>query len=153
MALITFVIVLFRYGFNMGAIAVQESVLYLHAIAFMLGIPYALKHGAHVRVDVFAERLGERGRIWVEVMGHCLFLFPVCLTIMILSTPYVLASWSVFEGSSEVGGLPAIFLLKTLIPLTAALLMLQGVAGLFALIPRLLRSDPPSAKTSEQDRS
>jgi TRAP-type mannitol/chloroaromatic compound transport system permease small subunit len=153
MALLTLAIVILRYGFNAGSIIAQESVMYMHALVFMLGIPYALKHGAHVRVDVFAERLGERGRVWVEVMGHCLFLLPVCLTIMILSTPYVLASWRVFEGSSEVGGLPAIFLLKTLIPLTAGLLMLQGTAELFSLIPRLLRPDAYSAKTSEQDRN
>lgn len=145
MALLTLTIVILRYGFNVGSIPAQEAVMYMHALVFMLGIPYALKHGAHVRVDVFAERLGDRGRTWMEVIGHCLFLIPVCLTIMLLSMPYVLASWRVFEGSSEVGGLPAIFLLKTLIPLTAALLMLQGMAELVTLIGRLRQSGPPTS--------
>jgi TRAP-type mannitol/chloroaromatic compound transport system permease small subunit len=145
MALLTLAIVILRYGFNLGSIPVQEAVMYTHALVFMLGIPYALKHGAHVRVDVFAERLGSRGRRWVEILGHSLFLLPVCLTIIIMSTPYVLASWRVLEGSSEVGGLPAIFLLKTLIPLTALLLMLQGFAELITLIRDLSRPEPPSS--------
>jgi TRAP-type mannitol/chloroaromatic compound transport system permease small subunit len=130
MALITFAIVLFRYGFNLGAIAVQESVLYLHAIAFMLGIPYALQTDEHVRVDVLYSRLSASARAWVNLLGHCLFLLPVTATIFWLSLPYVSASWRILEGSPEVGGIPGVFLLKTLIPLTSLLLFLQGMAGI-----------------------
>lgn len=111
--------------------------MYMHAVVFMLGIPYALKHNAHVRVDVFAERFGPHGRARVDVLGHLLFLVPVCVTILLFSLPYVAASWRVFEGSSEVGGIPGLFLLKTLIPLTAALLLLQGLAEVIRLIPQL----------------
>lgn len=137
MALLTLTIVVLRYGFNQGSILAQEAVMYMHGLVFMLGIPYALKHGAHVRVDVFAERFGDRGRAWVDILGHCLFLIPVCLTVLVMSLPYVLASWRVLEGSSEVGGIPAVFLLKTLIPVTAGLLLLQGVAELALLISKL----------------
>ena len=129
MAVITFAIVLFRYGFNLGAIAVQESVLYLHAIAFMLGIPYALKTDQHVRVDVIYGRLSARGKAWVNLLGHCLFLMPVSASLFWLSLPYVGASWRILEGSAEVGGIPGIFLLKTLIPVTSALLFVQGLVG------------------------
>lgn len=144
MAVITFAIVLFRYGFNLGAIAVQESVIYLHAIAFMLGIPYALKTDEHVRVDVIYGRLAPRGRAWVNLLGHCLFLVPVTLTLFWLSLPYVGASWRILEGSPEVGGIPGIFLLKTLIPLTSALLLLQGLAGISGAV-RTLREPEPGA--------
>ena len=111
--------------------------MYMHAVVFMLGIPYALKHDVHVRVDVFAERLGKRGRAWVDVLGHLLFLVPVCVTILVFSLPYVASSWRVLEGSSEVGGIPGVFLLKTLIPLSAALLLLQGLAEVVRLVPEL----------------
>ena len=111
--------------------------MYMHAVVFMLGIPYALKHDSHVRVDVFAERLGKRGRAWVDVLGHLLFLVPVCVTILVFSLPYVASSWRVLEGSSEVGGIPGVFLLKTLIPLSAALLLLQGLAEVVRLVPEL----------------
>ncbi len=141
MALITFAIVLFRYGFNLGAIAVQESVLYLHAIAFMLGIPYALKTDEHVRVDVAYSRLGPNGRARVNLLGHCLFLLPVAGTVFWLSLPYVGASWRIFEGSPEVGGIPGVFLLKTLIPVTSALLFAQGLVGVHRELITL-RSQP-----------
>jgi len=137
MVLITLLIVVLRYLFGQGAIALQELVIYLHGLVFMLGIPYALHHNAHVRVDIFSNRLGPRGRDWVELFGHGLFLVPFCLVVLIYSTPYVAASWRVLEGSSEVGGIPAIFLLKTLIPLMAVTLLLQGLAECAGLIARL----------------
>ena len=134
MALITFAVVLFRYGFNLGAIAVQESVLYLHAIAFMLGIPYALKTDEHVRVDVIYGRLEPSAKARINLIGHCLFLLPVAGPLFWLSLPYVGASWRILEGSPEVGGIPAVFVLKTLIPLTSALLFLQGLAGIMQAV-------------------
>lgn len=140
MAVTTLTVVILRYVFNTGSIIAQESIMYMHAVVFMLGIPYALKHNAHVRVDVFAERLGQRGRAWVDVLGHLLFLLPVCLTIIYFSLPYVAASWRVLERSTEVGGIPALFALKTLIPLTATLLLLQGLAEVVRLISQLKAS-------------
>lgn len=144
MAFITCAIVLFRYGFNLGAIAVQESVLYLHGIAFMLGIPYALKTDAHVRVDIFYGRLPVRSKAKVNLLGHCLFLLPVSATLLWLSLPYAGASWRILEGSQEIGGIPGIFLLKTLIPATSSLLFLQGLAGITQAV-RVIRSatEPP----------
>ena len=53
MVLITFVVVLLRYAFDLGWIAMQESVTYLHATVFMLGAAYTLRHNGHVRVDIF----------------------------------------------------------------------------------------------------
>ena len=102
--------------------------MYLHAISFMLGIAYALKHDEHVRVDIFYSRLSARGQAWVNLSGHLLLLLPVALSFGYLSISYVSASWRILEGSSEVGGIPAIFLLKTLIPLFALTLLAQGLA-------------------------
>lgn len=137
MVLVTLLVVLLRYLFDQGAIVLQESVIYMHGLVFMLGIPYALHHNNHVRVDVFADRLGQRGRNWIELIGHLLFLVPVSITLFLYSLPYVRASWRVFEGSAEVGGIPGIFLLKTLIPVMAVLLLLQGVAEIIRLIHEL----------------
>lgn len=128
MGVITFAIVVLRYGFDLGAIAVQESVLYLHAAAFMLGIPYTLQKDQHVRVDVIYARLSPVGQARVNLLGHCLLLAPMAITLFWLSLPYVAASWQILEGSTEVGGIPALFLLKTLIPVMCLLLLLQGLA-------------------------
>ena len=128
MVVITFTVVVLRYLFNTGSIALQESITYLHATLFMLGAAWTLKQDGHVRVDIFYSKQTRRTRAWIDLTGTLLLLFPVCGFILFSSLDYVAASWSVQEGSQEAGGLDAVFLLKTAIPLMAVLLMLQGCA-------------------------
>ena len=128
MALLTALIVVMRYGFNLNSIFAQEAVIYMHGSLFMLGAAYALKSGAHVRVDIFYRSFSPRGQAWVNSLGSIVFLMPLCLFILISSWDYVAESWAVRETSPEPGGIPAVFLLKTLIPLLALNLFLQGLA-------------------------
>ncbi|HEX7029572.1 MAG TPA: TRAP transporter small permease subunit [Gammaproteobacteria bacterium] len=141
MVLVTFVIVVLRYAFETGSIAMQESVSYFHAAVFMLGAAYALKHDAHVRVDIFYHRFSPRGRALVDAIGTLLFLFPVAALLFVTSLEYVAGSWAVLEASREPGGLPWVYLLKTVIPVTAVLIALQGVAMLLRAIAVLRRGD------------
>jgi TRAP-type mannitol/chloroaromatic compound transport system permease small subunit len=126
--LITFTVVVLRYVFETGSIALQESITYLHAVVFMLCAAYTLKQDAHVRVDIFYQRWSARTRAWVDLLGTLLLLVPVCVFVIISSLDYVAMSWSIHEGSQEAGGLDGVFLLKTAIPLMAGLLLLQGCA-------------------------
>ena len=126
MVLTTAAIVILRYLFNSGSIALQESVSYLHAAVFMLGAAYTLKHDGHVRVDIIYQKLSQRARAWVNLLGTLLLLFPVCLFILYSSMDYVTAAWAIQEGSREAGGLDGVYLLKTAIPVMAVLLLLQG---------------------------
>jgi len=128
MVLITFLVVLLRYLFDTGWIAMQESVTYLHAAVFMLGAAYTLKHGGHVRVDIFYQGFGPRGKAWINLLGTLFLLFPLALFILFVSWDYVAESWKVLEGSREAGGLPGVFLLKTLILVLPLTLLLQGTA-------------------------
>ena len=128
MVVITFTVVVLRYLFHSGSIALQESITYLHATLFMLGAAWTLKQDGHVRVDIFYSKQTRRTRAWIDLTGTLLLLFPVCGFILFSSLDYVAASWSVQEGSQEAGGLDAVFLLKTAIPVMAVLLMLQGCA-------------------------
>ena len=128
MALLTTVVVLLRYGFNTGSIMAQEAVTYMHGCLFMLGAAYALKSGAHVRVDIFYRSFSERGRAWVNSLGGIVFLMPLCAFIGVSSWSYVTESWAILETSPEPGGIPAVFLLKSLLPLMAVNLFLQGLA-------------------------
>lgn len=128
MALMTTVVVVLRYGFNVGSIMAQEAVTYMHACLFMLGAAYALKHEAHVRVDIFYRRFSPRARAWVNSVGGIVFLLPLCVFIGFSSWNYVSESWIVRETSPEPGGIPAVFLLKSVIPLMAFNLFLQGLA-------------------------
>jgi len=128
MATLTALIVFLRYGFNYGSIAAQEAVTYMHACLFMLGAAYTLKVGGHVRVDIFYQNFGPRGQAWVNALGGIIFLLPFCAFILGVSWHYVAASWAIMESSPEPGGIPAVFLLKTLIPLMAVNLFCQGLA-------------------------
>ena len=128
MALLTALIVVLRYGFNIGSILAQESVTYMHGALFLLGAAYALKSGAHVRVDIFYRNYSERTRAWINSLGGIVFLLPLCIFIIISSWDYVGESWGMRESSPEPGGIPAVYLLKTLIPLAAINLALQGIA-------------------------
>ena len=128
MALLTTAVVVLRYGFNIGSIMAQEGVTYMHACLFMLGAAYALKSGAHVRVDIFYRNFSPRTRAWVNSVGGIVFLMPLCAFIFFSSWNYVSESWIVRETSPEPGGIPAVFLLKSVIPLMALNLFLQGLA-------------------------
>ncbi len=128
MALLTAAIVVMRYGFNTGSILAQELVTYMHGSLFMLGAAFALKQGAHVRVDIFYRNFSPRAQAWINSLGGIVFLLPLCIFIGAVSWSYVSESWAIMETSPEPGGIPAVFLLKTLIPLMALNLALQGLA-------------------------
>jgi TRAP-type mannitol/chloroaromatic compound transport system permease small subunit len=130
MALITTVVVVLRYGFSTGAIALQESITYLHGSLFMLGVAYALKRGAHVRVDIFYRRFTPRQQAWVHALGGILFLLPLCAVVLAVSLGYVADAWVIRERSPEPGGIPFLYLLKTLLPLMAVNLALAGIADI-----------------------
>ncbi len=147
MVLVTFLIVVLRYTFSIGWIAMQESVIYLHALVFMLGAAYTLKQNAHVRVDIFYEKMSARTKAWFDLSGVLLLLAPFCLFIIIISWNYVGLSWSLLEGSRDAGGLPAVFLLKTTIPVMAGLLMLQGIAQALRSILVLRGQEFPTSDT------
>lgn len=129
MMVLQFAIVVMRYFLGINSIVVQESVMYMHAAVFMLGAAWTLKHDGHVRVDIFYRRFSERGRAWIDLLGTLLLLIPVALFIAISSFHYVLSSWAIMERSPN-GGIPAVFLLKTLILVMVGLLLLQAVAQL-----------------------
>ncbi len=128
MVITQFSVVILRYLFNIGWIAMQESILYMHALVFMLGAAYTLKHDGHVRVDIFYHKMTVRGKAWVDVLGTLLLLLPVCIFIITYSWEYVANSWALHEGSREAGGLAGLFILKTSIVLLPTLLILQGIS-------------------------
>ena len=127
MVIVTFIIVVLRYVFDIGWIALQESVTYMHAMVFLVGASWTLQQEAHVRVDIFYSRFSPRTKAWVDLGGSLLMLLPVMIFVAWISWTYVLDSWGVFEGSREAGGLPAVFLLKSLILVMAVMLILQAL--------------------------
>ena len=141
LALTGFLVVVMRYVFNSGWIWMQESLTWMHSLVFMLGAAYTLKHDEQVRVDVIYRGLSDRRRAFIDLTGTVLFLLPLCGYIFYESLPYLLSSWSVGERSREASGLPALYLLKAILPLMAALLIFQGLAQILRSLTILRRVD------------
>lgn len=128
MVLLTGFVVVLRYLFDQGWIWMQELVTWMHAAVFMLAAAYTLSHDEHVRVDIFYRKLSARGRTFVDTAGVILLLLPTCGWILYTGIGYVTASWSMTEASRETGGMPGLFVLKTLIVITPVLLALESIA-------------------------
>ncbi|NKB51881.1 MAG: TRAP transporter small permease subunit [Rhizobiaceae bacterium] len=133
---VQFAIVLARYLFAANYLWLQELVIYLHASIFMFAAAWGLACNKHVRIDVIWGRLSTPGKRRIEWFGTGLLLLPMMATIFVTSLPYVQQSWLIAEGSPEVSGLPGLFLLKTLLPVFAILMVLAGLTCLSRLKQR-----------------
>ena len=127
MVLLTFSIVILRYGFNLGWIWLQEILIYFHVTVFTIGAAWTLQQNGHVRVDIFYADMPAKKRALIDLLGTLLFLIPFCIFLLVIAWPYVTGSWKLLEGSREAGGLPLVFLLKSLILVLPALLLGQAV--------------------------
>ena len=130
MVLVQFGTVMLRYLFGISYIFLAEGVLYMHATLFMLGAGYTMLVDGHVRVDIFYARFSQRKKALVNLLGHIAFLLPMCVLIIMMSWRFVFNSWSIMEGPLSVGGIPALYLLKSIIPLFCMLLIIQAVAAI-----------------------
>jgi TRAP-type mannitol/chloroaromatic compound transport system permease small subunit len=141
MALLQFVLVVLRYVFGIASIFWSEGVLYLHASLFMLGAGYTLWAQGHLRVDIFYSRLSARGQAGIDIFGHLALLGPALVILLYWSWPMVRRSWAILEGPISVGGIPASFLLKSLVPAFCVLLLIQAVSALIRDLIRLREAD------------
>ena len=138
MVILQFLIVILRYIFGIGSIFIQESIMYQHAMIFMLGTAYTFLSDKHVRLDIFYRETGKRNKSIINVFGVTFFLIPVCILIWIYAFPYVSQAWRVLEGSRETSGLPFVYLLKTTILIFSVLLGLQAISILLRSLLELL---------------
>jgi TRAP-type mannitol/chloroaromatic compound transport system permease small subunit len=143
--LVQFAVVVMRYVFGAGSIWLTETIIYGHASLFMLAAAWTLREGGHVRVDIFYADASPRARAIVDLVGALLLLLPFVGVLAWFSWPYVARSWAILERSREASGLPLVFLLKTLIPLFALLLGLQGIAQAARAWLTLAGHAPPEA--------
>jgi len=128
-------------GLQLSSNAYLEAQWYLFSLLFLLAGAYALRHDAHVRVDVFFARVSPRARAWINLVGTVLLLLPFCVFMLAVTWPPVRNSWMIREVSSDPGGLPR-YPLKAMILVCFALLFLQGIAELIREIAALRRHAP-----------
>lgn len=131
-------------GMSLSSNMYLELQWYLFAILFLIGAAYALRHDAHVRVDILYTRLGPKGKAWINLAGTVLFLFPFCVLMLWVSWPAVINSWQVLEGSPDPGGLPR-YPIKTVVPIAFFLVMVQGISMTIRAVA-VLRGLVPTAE-------
>ncbi|MDX1295004.1 MAG: TRAP transporter small permease subunit [Sulfurimonadaceae bacterium] len=117
-----------RYLFNAGSVALQELEWHLFDVVILLGIAYTLRENAHVRVDIFYDRFSEKRKAIINLIGTILFILPFSALIIYVGFEFVLLSFEQMERSSDPGGLPYRFIVKSLMPLAFVLLALQGIS-------------------------
>jgi TRAP-type mannitol/chloroaromatic compound transport system permease small subunit len=148
MLLVTCYVVVTRYVLNTGSVAVQDLVTYCNALIFTLGAGYALKHDAHVRVDIFYNSSSPRTKALINLLGSLFMLLPVMVFLLWACWNYVASAWAIREGSPDTGGLPYVYLLKTLILVMGGVLILQGVAEALRSLLQLLDGRGPATTAS-----
>ena len=126
--LLQFALVLARYLFGLGSIWLTETGIYANGALFLLASAWTLAAGGHVRVDIFYAHAAPRRRALIDLIGSLLLLVPFAVTVLLLSAPFAARSWAILERSQESSGLPLVFLLKTLIPVFAVMMALQGIS-------------------------
>lgn len=131
LALLQFGIIAGRMLTPLDYLWMQEAVVYLHAATVVLAIAWTFRRDRHVRVDVVSERLTPALQKWLTVV-FCILAACASLWLLYLCVPYAASSWAIGEGSREVGGLPGIFIIKSLLPLLALLLTIAIVLRLRA---------------------
>ena len=134
MIFLSSMIVILRYVFEIGVVAMQELLIYSHGMLFLFYAALALKDDAHVRVDIFYRELSDKKRRMINIFGNLFFLQPFAWIILLFSFEYVYFSWSINEISPEPGGLPFVYIFKSSLIIFPVLLILQSISELTKLI-------------------
>ncbi len=105
----------------------------LYGFYFIMLGGYALRHKAHVRVDLLIEKFSPRVKRWVEIAGYVIFFFPFTWVFMTKSYEFAMRSWNQLEVTYSSVQLP-VYPLKMAMFVAALLLFLQGIAEFLKLI-------------------
>jgi len=137
-------------GLTLNLTPATEVQWYLFSVIFLLGSAYALRHDAHVRVDVLYERLRPRTRAWIDLIGTIVFLIPFSVLMLWVSFPAVRTSWQIRETSPDPGGLPR-YPIKALILVSFGLLLLQAMSQLVKRVDAIRGIDASADEPPEPE--
>jgi len=134
MVLVVFTVVVLRYGFGISFIWMQESYVWLHAFIFMLGAGFTYLSNEHVRIDVFYRDASNKYKSIVDILGNIILVFPFLYIIWKYSFTFVTRSFQISEISREVGGLPALYVLKSATLFFCIFLFIQSISNIIKSI-------------------
>lgn len=126
--LVCFTVVVQRYFFHVSVLWMQDLYVWLSGAMFTGVAGFALLRQDHVRVDIFYRPASIRRKAISDLLGVLLFLIPFMIIVWVYALPAVRRSWGFYEASSNIGGMPGLFILKSFILVFAVLVALQGIA-------------------------
>ena len=126
--LVCFGVVVERYVFHSSTLWMQDLYVWVSGAMFTGVAGFALLRDDHVRVDIFYRPASLRHKAVADLVGVVLFLLPFMFVVFHYGWPAVARSWSFYEASGNVGGMPGLFVLKSFILVFGALVGLQGLA-------------------------
>lgn len=144
---------LLRYGVHFARPILLDLPLFLFAGIVLGGAPRTLAENSHIRVDILYRAFTPRAKMVIDILGHVIFLVPLCLIMIAEGLPFFAGSWRIGEGSITPGGLPQ-WPAKALIPAAFALLLLQALSEIIKASAVLRGIEPPpaaAASTSDGD--
>jgi TRAP-type mannitol/chloroaromatic compound transport system permease small subunit len=100
----------------------------LYGALFMLGAAYTLYRGAHIRTDFLYQKWSVKTQATVDAICYLFLFFPGIAIFLWLGAEFAWASWLRNERTVGSSWMPVIYPLKFVIPVAAALLLLQGVS-------------------------
>ncbi len=120
--------VVLRYFFNTSFVFLAELEWHVFGFIILIGAGYTLLHDGHVRVDIVYSMLSKKAKAWVDFIGVLVFLVPSCYVVLSTTIPWVIVSYQIGELSIDPGGIPARFLIKSMLPIGYSLIFIQGIS-------------------------
>ena len=138
-----------RKAFDTSSNSWLELQWVLFSVVFLLCSPWTLLDNEHIRIDIVNQMLPKPVRSAIDVVGHALFLLPLCIIMVTTGIPFFWRSWLINEQSGNAGGLPQ-WPSKSLLMIAFALLFLQGLSELIKrlAVMRGLIPDPHEGQKS-----
>lgn len=119
--------VISRYFFNAPTVWGFEVSISIYGAHFMLVAAYGLLYESHVRINVFSHRFSHKVQTILDLIGYFVMFFPCMIVILIYGVEFAVDSWKMLEKSWTAFGMP-LYPIKTVIPVTAVLMIFQGAS-------------------------
>lgn len=119
-----------RFGFNSPTLWAYDVTFMLYGTLFMLGAAYTLGRDSHVRADFLFNILSPRWQGIIDGLFIVFLFFPAMYFFTVATFEYALTSWQRGERIPTSPMMPIIYPLKTVMPVTGLLLLIQGVSEL-----------------------
>ena len=129
-----------RRFFNNPHIWATEVTDYIYGPHFMLVAAYTMLYQAHVRIDIIYQRFSPRTRGILDFITYSVFFYPFCIIVLYQGFIYAGTSWSMGE-TSDTAALRIVPLIKTAIPVTFGLLLIQGTATYIRAILQMIKGE------------